>query len=258
MTNLGGLPLDQNTLVAFLLVLARTSAWSVSSPIIGIKQIPGFARLALAVPLALFVTPTAIHEAVPTDLTGFAVSAVIQIGVGLALGFLTGVLLTAVEMAGGLADLESGFSYGSVIDPITGSDGATFARLANLLLIAILFAGSGASTIIGGFLDSFRTLPLGGVPHLAQDGAGGLGHLLAGATLSSVEIAAPLLGAIFLTDIALGLFSRLVPQANILSVGLSLKAFVAFAALGTVLLLLPGEISGLLEPAIHAAPTVIT
>jgi flagellar biosynthetic protein FliR len=258
MTSLGGIPLDQNTLVAFLLVLVRTSAWSVSSPVIGIKQIPGFARLALAVPLALFVTPTAIHNGVPTDMAGFIEAAVVQVGVGLALGFLTGVLLTAVEMAGGLADIESGFSYGSVIDPVTGSDGATFARFANLVLLAVLFAGNGASTIVGGFLDSFRTLPLGQVPHLAAGGAGGLGHLMAGATLSSVEIAAPLLGAIFLTDVALGLFSRLVPQANILSVGLSLKAFVAFAALGTVLLLLPGQISGLLDPAIHAAPTVLT
>jgi flagellar biosynthetic protein FliR len=258
MNSLGGLPLDQNTLAAFLLVLARTSAWTVSSPVVGVKQIPGFARLALAVPLALFVTPTAVHNAVPTTMADFVVSAAVQVGVGLALGFLTGILLTAVEMAGALADIESGFSYGSVIDPITGSDGAAFARLANIVLLAILFAGNGASTVVGGFLDSFRTLPLGQIPHLASGGVAALGNLLAGATLSSVEIAAPLLGAIFLTDIALGLFSRLVPQANILGVGLSLKAFIAFAALGTVLLLLPGEISGLLGPAIHAGPTVIT
>jgi flagellar biosynthesis protein FliR len=64
------------------------------------------------------------------------------------------------------------------------------------------------------------------------------------------------LGALFVTDAGLGLASRMVPQANIMSIAFSVKALVAFGTLGTVLLMLPGQLESLLGPAVQTGSMV--
>ncbi|HWC36520.1 MAG TPA: flagellar biosynthetic protein FliR [Mycobacteriales bacterium] len=241
---------------AFLLVLARTASWSVSSPLLSMRSLPSFSRLALALPLTIFLVGPVAAGPVPAALPSVVTALAVQIAVGLSLGYLTGVLLYAVEGAGHLADLQSGFSFSALVDPITGNDGAVFSRLASFVTVAVLFASGAAEQLVGGFAHSFAALPVGHVPHLNPNGASALGQLLAQTAAATVEIAAPLLGAIFLTDVALALFGRIVPQANVLMVGMSIKALVAVAAVGTLLLLLPGEISGLLGTATRA-PTAV-
>jgi flagellar biosynthetic protein FliR len=88
-------------------------------------------------------------------------------------------------------------------------------------------------------------------------GSAGIGHLVSQSMITAVEIAGPVMGALFVTDAGLGLASRLVPQANILSVAFSIKALVAFGALGTVLILLPGQLEALIGPAEKASQMVL-
>lgn len=248
---------DAQTLSAFLLVLARTTAWSVSSPILAAKQLSPIARLVAGVSLAIFITPLVDASEIPSDLAPFVNALVVQVMIGIALGFLTGLLLAAVEMAGNLADYVSGFSYGAQIDPVTGSQSAAFQRFGNLTMIALLFATGGAGIIVAGFVHSFDVYGLTQAPHLTNDAASALGHLITTTMIAGLEIGAPLLGAVFLTDVGLALTARFVPQANVLNVGLSLKALVAFSALGGVLVLLPGQLSSLLDDAVRTPAHVI-
>lgn len=250
------LQVTNKDVTAFLLVLARTASWSASSPLLSMRALPRFSRLTLALPLTIFLVGPVASGPVPNALPSIVGALAVQIAVGLSLGYLTGVLLYAVEGAGHLADLQSGFSFGALVDPITGNDGAVFSRLASFITVAILFASGAAEQLVGGFAHSFTALPVGNVPHLNHNGAAAIATLLAQTATATMEIAAPLLGAIFLTDVALGLFGRIVPQANVLMVGMSVKALVAIAAVGTLLLLLPGEISGLLGTATRA-PTAV-
>ena len=241
---------------AFLLVLARTSTWSIASPLLSMRTLPGFTRLTLALPLAIFLVGPVSAGPVPSTFPTVVRALAVQIGVGFALGYLTGVLLTAVEGAGHLADLQSGFAFGALVDPITGNNGSVFSRLASFVTVAVLFASGAAEQLVGGFARTFTALPVGRIPHLNHDGGAAVAQLLAQTVTATVEIAAPLMGAIFLTDVALGLFGRIVPQANVLMVGMSVKALVAMAGVGTMLLLLPAQISGLLGTATRA-PTAV-
>jgi flagellar biosynthetic protein FliR len=65
--------------------------------------------------------------------------------------------------------------------------------------------------------------------------------------LAALEIGAPILGALFLTEVALAMAARMAPQANIFAVGLPLKVVVSILAMGTGLVLLPSHLPGLLE-----------
>jgi flagellar biosynthetic protein FliR len=254
--SLGDLPFDASTISTFLLVLCRTSSWAVTAPLVGARSMSSTARLALGIALAGLVTPLVRDQHVPSDIPGYAAAVVAQVLIGLVLGFLTGVLLSAIEMAGSLADVSSGFSFGSQLDPINNSQSAVFARMLNMAGLALLAVTDGLSTIVTGFVRTFFSMPLGSPPQVNMAGAAGIGHLLSQSMIAAAEIAGPVLGALFVTDAGLGLVARLVPQSNILSVAFSIKALVAFGAFGTMLLLLPTELESLLGPAGKAATLV--
>ena len=246
-----------DTISVFLLVLARTTAWTGVVPLFAPRGVPPVARLAVAVGLAVFLTPLLPAVAVPDQTAEFVLAVLAQVAVGLALGLLTALVLAAVDVAGGLADYASGFSYGATLDPVNGAQSAAFARLTSVTFLALLLVTDGYQTILAGFVSSFRALPVDTAPSLS-DGAGALlGDALSGVFVAALQIGAPLLGVLFLTEVALALAGRFVPQANALVVGLPVKSLVALTAAGSMLALLPSQLPGLVEPAVRLGGQVL-
>jgi flagellar biosynthetic protein FliR len=252
------LPFSADVLSVFLLVLARTVAWTLVVPLFAAKGVPSVARIAIAASLALFLTPLLYpHAAVPDGTTHFAIAVAGQVAIGLALGLLTALVLSAIDVAGSLADYASGFSYGAMLDPVSGAQSSAFGRLTSITFMSLLMVTDGYRTIIAGFVSSFRALPLDHLPTLS-DGAGPLlGAALVGVFVAALQIGAPMLGVLFLTEVALALAGRFVPQANALTVGLPIKSLVSLTAAGTMLAMLPGQIPGLVEPAVRLGGLVI-
>lgn len=251
------LPVSADTLSVFLLVLMRTTSWAVVVPLLTPRGIPPVARLGLAVGLAVFLTPIVPAATVPQDIFGFLTAGIGQVAIGLALGLLTAIVLSAVEVAGSLADYASGFSYGAILDPVNGAQSAAFARLTSITFMALLFVTDGYQSIVAGFVGSFRALPVDHVPTLSTGAASLLGDALSGVFVTALQIGAPLLGVLFLTEVALALASRFVPQANALVVGLPVKSLVAMSAAGAMLALLPARVPGLVDPAVRLGGMVL-
>ncbi len=245
------LPVSMATISAFLLVLARTGAWVVTAPVLSAKGVSATGRLSVAVALAVFVTPMTPATDVPQELSGYLVAATAQVAVGLALGLLTNLLFAAFEVAGTLIDLTGGFSYASIVDPLTGQPAAAFSRLFSICFGALFFASDAYQVIVGGFVRSFQGIPLDHLPSLSAGAAGTLGHAATQVLISALEVAAPLLGVLFLTDAALGLAARFVPQANAMALLLPVKTLVALSAAGATLALLPAHLGRLMDPAMR-------
>jgi flagellar biosynthetic protein FliR len=243
--------LSGTTLLAFLLVLARTSAWVISAPVLSAKGVSPVGRLALVLTLSLFLTPLVPIGGIPADLPGFTALVLVQVLVGLAFGFLTQLLYSAVEIAGSLMDLTSGLSYSAVVDPLSGQPAAAFSRLTSVAFGAVFLVTDAYTTVITGFARSFTALPLEHVPTLADGFGTNIASAVTQTLAAALEIAAPLLGVLFLTDVALGLAARFVPQANALQLSLPVKTLVALTAAGATLALLPGHIAGLTDPAVR-------
>jgi flagellar biosynthetic protein FliR len=241
--------LSSDTFTAFLLVLARTSSWVLTAPGFSARGPMTMGRLAISVALALLLTPILDTQDVPQDLASFATLALVQVAIGVALGFLTALLFAAFEVAGTLADLSSGFSFAQVLDPLSGQSAAAFSRFFAMTFTAVLFAMDGHAQIVRGFVRSFTVIPLTDLPTWGEGGVAALASATTQVMAAGIQIAAPLLGVLFLTDVALGLASRFVPQANALAVALPLKTLVALTAAGATMALLPGHVAGLLDPA---------
>lgn len=247
------LPVD--LLLGFLLAMVRTAAWLLVAPPFNTRMVPITVKVGLAVALAVPVAPRVAETAPPPELAPLVTAVLLQVGVGLALGFVVQLLFAAVQAAGELIDLFAGFTIAATYDPFTNANQAVFGRLYQLLATALLFATGGHLLLVQGLLDSFAAVP-SGLPDLGATSA----ELVDSLTLfflSALEIAAPLLGALFLTEVALGLLSKAAPQMNVFTLGFPIKIMLTLLLAGLALPLLPNAVQGLVTAATRSGAVVV-
>jgi len=230
-------------ITAFFLVLARVSPLFVIAPIFSSKMVPRRVRGIIAVALSIGLTPMALHgQQIPTQPLAVAGLMVEGVFVGIAFAFAVAAVYAAVQAAGGLVDITSGFSFGATVDPINGNQGGVLSSFYGLLGIALFLAIGGDGWTLRGFARTFTLVPL---TRAAQ-----LGPLAAGAEqafssifVSALEVAAPALLALLITDVAFGMVSRVVPQLNVFSVAFPLKVGVALLIVGASMPFIGGWMS---------------
>jgi len=222
------------TLLAFTLALARTSAWVIVSPPFAHRGIPVRVRVAIAVALSLVLTPMIEPDSVPLDTAGFVGALVVQILVGLGLGFIVLLMFSAVTAAGGLIDNMAGFTLAQMYDPSSGEQVSVFGRYYNTVAITLLFVSNGYLLLVAGFTKSFEAVPLEGLDLASFDKF--LVDCLGQFMVAALEIAAPVIAVLFCTEIAMGLLARAAPQLQIFNLAFPIRIAVV---LGLTALAIP-------------------
>jgi flagellar biosynthetic protein FliR len=237
----------------FFLVLARVSPLFLLAPLFSSKMLPTRVKGIVAVGLSIGLTPIAVHgQHIPTDPMAVAGMLVIQVLVGLAFAFAVGMVLSAVEAAGALTDMSAGFSYGSVIDPINGNSGGTMTNLYSLVGLAMFIAIGGDAWTLRGLSRTFDLVPLTKAPAIATL-TSGVEQAFSTIFVSAVEVAAPVILALLITDVAFGMVSKIVPQLNIFGVGFPMKVGVTMLVVAASLPFLGGFMSNQLSNAVLTA-----
>ena len=232
-------------LAGFLLALVRASAWLLVAPPFGTRMVPMPVKAGFAAALALFASPRLVAEGVPLELGPLLGAAFVQVGIGVALGFVVLLLFQALQAAGEIIDVVGGFTVQPAFDPLSGQQSSAFGRVHQVLGTTLLFAVGGHLLLVRGFLESFDAVGVGGFATadlsdlLVRDSA----HLL----LAALEMAAPLIGVLFLVEVAVGIMARLAPQMNVFIAAMPLKIVLTLALVGLALPLLPGVVSTLVE-----------
>jgi flagellar biosynthetic protein FliR len=242
---------------AFLLALARASAWLTFVPPFSTGAIPVVVRVGFAASLALVVSAQFATTAglsgqgagvAVLSTAGFVTDLVVQVATGAALGYFTSLLLSAVSSGGALMDMTSGLSAARTFDPLTGTVNPVTANTYNVVMTTLLFVTGGYLLVVKGFLTSFQSIGLTAKPGL-------LGPALVSEIgfffLAAVEIAAPVLAAMFLAYVGLGLLTRSAPQLNVMSLGFAINIALAFVVVAACLPLLPGAVSTLVDRAVR-------
>ncbi len=240
-------------ITGFFLVLARVSPLFVLAPLFSSKMVPTKVRTIVAVALAIGLTGIATRgQTIPTDPVAVTGLLVVQLLVGLAFAFALGAVFAAVEAAGALIDIVAGFSYGQLIDPVDGNQGGVMSGLYGLVGLALFIAIGGDAWTLRGLARTFSLVPLTRAPQLGSL-VGGAVTAFGTILLAALEIAAPALLALLITDVAFGMVSRVVPQVNIFAVGFPMKIGVALLVVGVALPFLGGYLSGLISGAVGTA-----
>src|SRR5436309_6036083 len=118
-----------------------------------------------------------------------------------------------------------GFSYGSLVDPLTGTSSSVLQQAYSLMSVLIFIAIGGDTLMVRGLARTYDVVPLDRLPQLSSL-VGGVDVAFVSIFTSAVQVAGPVVLAMVLTDAAFGLVSRVVPQLNVFGVGFSAKVAV--------------------------------
>lgn len=243
--------LAPTSLVGFALVMIRAVAFVILCPPFNTPSISTRVKVGFAVALSFLLASRTGEAVTDISMPALVTAMFSQLLAGLALAAFVFVLMQALQAAGELIDLQVGFSMGAILDPLSGNQSAPIGRLHQLIATAILFAINGHVLVTRAFIESVDAVPIARVDTGAL--AQGLVKAVSVLLIAALEIALPIVTALFCTEVALGLLGKAAPQLNILVIGFGLKALLAFGLLATTFVLLPGSTDSLLMQALRSA-----
>ena len=219
-------------ILVFLCVLTRLSGLLFLAPMFGSRLAPRTARLLLAVAIALLITPLHLHETLSLSTQPLQVLATLgrEAVLGLMLGLSLLVLAGGLQIAGQLIGQISGLSAGEFFDPELGGDASQLGRLFEVVATASFLLIGGHRQVLAALLDTFTWLP----PGQAGLAAGALAtfvEILTQSFVLGIRAAAPVLVALLLATLVVGLISRVWPQLHAFTIGFNLNALLALALL---------------------------
>ena len=215
--------------IHFMLVLARLGGLMVAAPLFGHQGVPARVRVAVSVATALGLAAlepvgAAAHV---VDVPGLVGPLVLELGAGLMVGLAAELVLSGAIMGGEVAGIQMGLGIAQVVDPRTQLHMTPVALWVQFVALQVFLAVDGHHLLLQALLRSFEVAPPGSLGFSGRE-VGGLLASVGGAFEVAVRIAAPVLGGLLITDAALGLVARAVPQLNVFFMGFAIKIGVGF------------------------------
>ena len=218
-------------LAAFFWPLSRILALIASAPILGNPSVPLRIRIGLALAITLVVAPTL--EPMPQVEPGSGAGLLIlaqQIGIGLTMGFAIRIVFAAVEMAGELIGLQMGLGFATFFNPQSARDIPIIGSFLGLIAAMVFLTIDGHLKVISLLAQSFIALPIN-ADGITASGLRTITHWGGEIFLIGLRLSLPLLAALLITNLALGILTRAAPQLNIFAVGFPLTLAIGLLAL---------------------------
>jgi len=216
----------------FLLGLVRASGLMVTAPLFQSRSIPAQAKALFAGALALTVAPYIQSD---LDLEAFSywmaiVTLIQEMIVGLIMGLMVNLTMYALQLAGYFFDVPMGFGMINVLDPQSGTEMPLLGQFNAILGGLIFLAIDGHHTLISSFIKSYDVIGPGAF-FFHREAVGVFLRAFSNMFYLGFKIGIPIVGTIFLTDVALGMISKLIPQINVFVMGFSIKIIVGLMTL---------------------------
>ena len=235
----------------FLLIFARVMGAVGTAPLFGHPQVPAVWKIGFSFFLAVIVASAmklqggAVAALQHAPLVQLIVPLAVQSLVGAAIGLCGSVVFAAVQFSGELLDIQIGFSLAQLLSPgMTGSSGL-IANFQYLLFSLWFLSVNGHFALVLAFLDSFQAVPLAASMKTEPLAVIFL-HQIVELFIVGMQLAAPVMLALFLTNISLAIASRAMPQMNVFVVGMPAALLVGLALLVVVLPAMGNLFGGLL------------
>lgn len=227
--------MDYNFIIYFLSTI-RITAMLISSPIFSLRQIPALIKIGLALSIGLIISPAiqSTNYYVPKTATELLVCVFIQILIGVLIGYIATLIFNSIRVSAQLMDFTVGFSMSQYYDPSTAGNSTPLERFFNWFAIIIFLTFNFHHIIISAIIKSFEVVPIGN-NILNINFINSVFDIFANSFYIAMQLAAPVVIVIFITDFALGLISRTVPQLNIFMLSLPIKIFFGLIAVSAVL-----------------------
>ena len=193
-------------------------------PIFDSKNIPFLVKAGLSVAISIVLFPILKLDDIPvySSVIPFGIKVIGEISLGVIIGFSVKLIFAGVQLAGQIAGFQMGFAFVNVIDPATSAQVPIIAQAKNLIAMLIFLSINAHYWFLRGLVESFRL-----VPPLDFKFSASLMEQFIRVTsnmfIIAIKVGAPVMVALLLTTVALGLVARTVPQMNVFIVAMPAK-----------------------------------
>lgn len=228
--------LVQNQVGFFLLIFVRVTGIFMMTPIFGSRNIPGRVKASLALLITYILFPLVFNNmaVIPEHFLPYMFMVVGELIVGLILGFVSSLLFSAIQMAGQILDMQIGFGIVNIIDPTSGQQAPLIGNFKYILALVTFLSINGHHVLLSALFSSFKLIPVTGVVvpvALAEF----MVNMITWMLVIALKISLPVIIALLLTDMALGILARTMPQMNIFVVGVPGKIIIGIFVLSIAL-----------------------
>jgi flagellar biosynthetic protein FliR len=206
-------------IATFIWPFIRILTMLATAPVFDNRTVQRRTRVALALLITILLAP--LIPTPPTLSSAQAVPVLIQqILIGAAMGFSMRLVFAAFEMAGDLLGLQMGLAFAQFIDPARGSQTPLISSFLGILASLLFLVIDGHLLVIAAVVQSFELVPISAnlaivnMQNIAL--AGSIMFMLA------LQISLPVLAAVLISNIVLGILARAAPQLNVMSIGFSI------------------------------------
>lgn len=225
-----------NSFLVFTLILTRVGGLFMTAPIFGSKWAPPRVRALISVALALLVTPLYLDNQI--DPPRSVLDLIVLVGkesiLGLSLGLAVLILFSGAQLAGFLIGQMSGMQLAEDIDPSLATRTSVFGQLLDLTAVAVFVCIGGHRQVMGALLDTFAWMPPG-QGRFAPNLLAAVGEITAQSFVLGIRAAAPVMAALLISTLIVGLISRTLPQLNTFALGFGLNSLVLLGSLALML-----------------------
>ncbi|MDO9601779.1 MAG: flagellar biosynthetic protein FliR [Rhodocyclaceae bacterium] len=244
-------------LTSFMFPLARILGLLAAAPVFNSIAMPKRIRLAFGIAITLALLPVLPPmPAVPAgSWTGLAILAQ-QMFIGVLLGLTLRIAFAAIDLAGELIGLQMGLSFAVFYDPQNAGQTPVLSEFLGLIVTLVFLAMNGHLLTLSVLAESFKLLPVS----TTTPGIGGIGSFLAWSSVlfsAGLLLALPLITALLITNLAMGVLARVAPQLNIFAVGFPVTMTSGFVILMFSIPYFGAAMENLFDQAFRAMAAVI-
>lgn len=219
----------------FLWVFLRVSVLIFLLPLFGARGFPALWKAGVSFVIALVLTPVVpLPGAFPETLQEVLVGMLSEVVMGVCLGFGARLLFASVQLAGQFMSFQMGFSMAGAMDPQEGTQSTFISQFLYIFTILLFLALDGHHLFLAALAKSFALVPpcaFSPKPNLSGILIQSSGQMF----LVALKISAPILIALFLSNLCLGIVARTVPQVNILMIGFPVNISIGLILFGLTL-----------------------
>lgn len=250
---------ELNTWIASILwPLTRILGLVAVAPLFGNISVPARVKVGLGILLATVMAPSvpALPAADPMSYAGLLIL-IQQLIIGLGIGFAMRIVFAGVEMAGEITGMTMGLGFATFYDPQTRGQSSAISQFLSLLTIMVYLASNLHLVLLSALADSFISLPITAAPasgQLAYTLAGWGGRIFS----AGVQLSLPIVAALLITNLALGILTRAAPQLNLFGIGFPITIGAGFIMLAVTLPYLATPIGNLFQESLEVIRRMTT
>ena len=226
----------------FLLILVRVSCFVYVAPFFSMKNTPANVRVAISffTSLLLYQALTPAEAVTYSSLAGYSVIVLKEALVGLLIGLAANICTSIVNFAGSIADMETGLSMVTLMDPTSRESTSITGALYQYVLMLMMIATGMYRYLFGALADTFILIPVNGAVLRADSLVDSMLEFLSDYVIIGFRIVLPIFCSILLLNAVLGVLAKVAPQMNMFAVGIQLKVLVGLSVLFLTAGMLPG------------------